>query len=502
MNIQFKDLKTGEVNFERELLPSQQKFWESEKPFVLLNGGMGSGKTMIMLIRALYDAITIPDNFILMGRRTYQEVYDVLVKDFLDICHPSWIKSYKKSPHPNIILHTLTPGKTSEIIFRNLDKMAETDIKGLNLGQIVIDQIEDIPESSFQGLTMRLRRQGCNHRVYATSNPKLNWLFQRIKKENDTKWEAIEMPSTENYIHLPQTTVEIYESYKITDPAYYRQMVQGVWDESLLAENTVFARDHIVRLEKGIREPIKEVDGLKIFELPIKGHRYQMGIDCAEGIESGDNAAVSIVDLDALEEVASWFGKIPPEVVAEKAVNWARMYSSEWPTCVIVPEMNAMGLALLNKLKELGYENIYRREEYDNRLNKKTEKLGWRTSVQTKPLLISNFRHLMQHFEPRIRTKETIAEMKAFVFTDEAKKQGAGAIEGFHDDLIIATLLGFWEKTRRKPNAHIFRKENQGRMPQLELTPSIQVKNGKVKVQDMPELMLIDEDFKSKSWKI
>lgn len=493
-DIQFKDLKSGEVLFERIFNPSQKLFWKSKARYVLLSGGLGSGKTEPLIIKAIVDAMMYPDNYILMGRKTYQEIYDSLLKEFLIICPRQFIAEERKAPHPTYKLRCPGTNKTSELIFRNLDKMAENEIKGLNLGEIFIDQIEGIPEATFQGLTMRLRRQNCPHKVYATQNPELNWVYQRVKLGKDPSWEIIESPSTENYHNLPLATVEIYENYKKTDPAYYRQYVQAVWDESLLAENTVFAREHISKLEEGIEEPLKTYEGLKIYAEFDGDHRYQMGIDCAEG-GGGDNASMTISDLTALEEVANWTGQATPDVAAEKAVNFAELYTRSRygeESCKIVPEMNSMGLALLQKLKDLGWENIYQREEHDKKSGMKMKKLGWRTTSQTKPLLISNFRHLVRNFPIEVHSRDTLNEMKAFIWTDDAKQKGAGAKEGWHDDRVISLLLSFWENTRRDPSARIIKSEK--RPFPFTVAPSFTIVNGKMKMHDIKR--------SDKNWKI
>ena len=99
-----------------------------------------------MLLRVIYECMTQPNNYFLVGRSTYGEIHDVLIKEFFEICHPSWVKEYRKTPHPSIILHTFEQGKTSEIIFRNLDSLSQGELLGLNLGGFAIDQAEDIAE--------------------------------------------------------------------------------------------------------------------------------------------------------------------------------------------------------------------------------------------------------------------------------------------------------------------------------------------------------------------
>lgn len=492
MKIKFADKITGEVVFERTLTPNQEKFWECDKEVIVLNGGMGSGKTEPMLMRTIYECINQPDNYFLLGRETYQEIYDVLLKDFMDICHPSWIKEFRRSPHPTIVLYTIDPTKTSTIIFRNLDKLSEAEIKGLNLGGFGIDQAERISEDVVKGLMMRLRRKNIKYRVFFTKNPFLDWIYTKINQDKDLNWVQFTLPTPENYKNLPKETVERYERLKETDPPYYNQYVLGIEDDTLFAENTVFPKDHLLKLAKGVSEPIRIFEGANIYKEPSKEHRYQMGIDCSEGVEGGDNAAICVADLDTLEEVASWAAKLPPEAVADKAVVLAEMYSGDWRKCLIVPEMNSMGLAILQKLRELGYERIYQREEYDKKTGKPTMKLGWRTTSQTKPLLVSNFRHLVRNFEVLIHSKETISEFRTFIYSDVAKLKGMGAGATFHDDRVISTLLAFWERTRRDPKAEIIR-HTEKRFP-VQTIPTVVIVNGTVKCPQ--------REFKNNNWKL
>ena len=359
MKVKFKDLITGESVFERELLPSQEVFWEATDRFVLFSGGVGCGKSMIMLLRVIYECMSQDSNYFLVGRTTYQEIHDVLIKEFLEICHPSWIKEYRKTPHPTVILHTFS-GKTSEIIFRNLDGMSQGELLGLNLGGFAIDQAEDVPEAVFLTLKGRLRRAGIVHRVFMTSNPKLSWLYRGFKQEPEDNYRLIEASTLENQGNLP----EEYVADLLKMPAsWQRQYVQGVWDASLLSDNIVFAREHVERMMKYTRPHLEEKEGVKIYKKYEEGHRYQIGIDSSEGLDTTedsmrksqkDSGVVVVWDRTNDEEAATFSGRVPPRVLAEKAVTIAAWYKNP----EIVPEMNSMGFALVDKLDDLGYSNI------------------------------------------------------------------------------------------------------------------------------------------------
>ena len=73
------------------------------------------------------------------------------------------------------------------------------------------------------------------------------------------------------------------------------------------------------------------------------------------------------------------------------------------------------------------------------------EKLGWRTTYGTKILLLDNFLKLLRENKARVFDERILDEMKTFIWTDEARRSGLGAQVGFHDDLVMATALAFWE---------------------------------------------------------
>lgn len=481
MRIRFPHVETGEDFLNIELLPSQEQFWTAEERYVLFSGGLGMGKSLIMLLRVLYENLQQDNNYFLVGRATYGEIHDVLLKEFFEICPPQWIKEYRKTPHPTVILHNFHGG-SSEIIFRNLDKMSRGELLGLNLGGFAIDQAEDIPEEVFNTLKGRLRRKNINHRVFLTSNPKLSWLFRAFKQQPESNYRLIEGSTLENAKNLPADYLADLENYPRT---WYNQYVLGIWDETLLADNIVFAREYIERLNKYTRQPVKTIEGLDIFREYDPTHVYQIGIDSAEGVESTedslrktakDSGVIVIWDHTADEEAATFSGKVPPRVLAQKAVQFADMYGNP----LVVPEMNAMGTALIDALDNLGYTNIYRRKEYDRVLKKSQKKLGFRTTAATKMLLISRFEDLLRLRDPKIYSRLTVEEMKTFVYTDAAKKKGAGAQEGFHDDRVMALLLASFSEHPVEPggtSAGVTSSSGN----HVDTTPSVTVVNGRVR---------------------
>jgi len=258
----------------------------------------------------------------------------------------------------------------------------------------------------------------------------------------------------------------------------------GIWHDSLLSDNIVFAREFIEKFTKMSREPIEVREGLKIYKKYEEGHRYQIGIDCAEGAELSaevlrkqpkDSAVIKIWDLTNDEEAAHWSAKVAPRVTAEKAVQFAALYKNP----EMVPEMNSMGLALIDKLDDLGYTNVYRRKEFDRTTKKTMKKVGWRTTASSKQLLISHFEELCRKRQPKIYTKTTTEEFKTFVYSDVASKKGAGALEGFHDDEVMATLLAAFTEGEVRASVRSSPENKRGIMG-VATVPTVTMKNGKV----------------------
>lgn len=480
MKVAFKDYETGQPVAVWELNPSQQRFWDSEAKYVLFSGGFGCGKSLMLILKAIQLSLQYPKNFSLMGRKTYQELRDSLWKEFFIICPEHLIKSVQKAEM------RITFINDSEIIFRHLDKIAESEIKSMNLGAAFIDQVEDISKEVFLALVGRLRRNTVHDkdkRIYMTANPALTWLYADFKQSPIAQSELIEASTLENRKNLSEAYVQSLLEYPET---WRRQYVEGVWDASLLSDRTVFAREYIERLMRIQRKPMTIKDGLEIYKYYKPGHVYQMGIDSAEGHEHGDEAAITIADLTTLEEAASWSGRVPPDVAAEYAIRFARMYQRTRDRVLIIPEINSMGMSVMNKLLAEPDMRVYKREEFDKKTGQRTEKHGWRMSRTTKPLLVSRFQELMRIAEPQVYSTPSVEQFKTFVYTTESKLHGMGAQQGFHDDRLIATLLAFWQK--KKPvRGMVGISQSTGERPRAADSRILTVQHGKLVIGPKPD---------------
>jgi hypothetical protein len=151
---------------------------------------------------------------------------------------------------------------------------------------------------------------------------------------------------------------------------------------------------------------------------------------------------VKVVSCQTGEEVASYAAFVPTKVIADKVVYLSALYSRLGKP-LVVPESTGVGQALIEELRRRDVR-LYVRESFNSRTRKKTDKYGFATTYSTKMQLIEHARALMARGAARVRERETLDELKVFRYDDAAKKAGAGAPDGFHDDRVMALLLALW----------------------------------------------------------
>ena len=408
----------------------------SKKRYVLAAGAYGSGKTLALLIKMILFCLFFPGNTVLLGREHLQDIDLTLLPDLWDLMQPRWyryrvkdgiIQFFNKSRIVLFGLANLQEGSLADI------KMAQQKLKSLNLGAYFIDQLEEIDKPVFETLNSRLRKKTVPIRQgNMTCNPANFWAYDFfvINPDKRDDIQLIQSSMMENTENLPEDYIKDQLNH---DEKYVKRYVYGIWTPDVLTERSVFAEEYVLKFKS--RNPLKVEEGCKIYEEPRQGLKYQMGVDPSEG--SVDPSSISVVSEEGVK-VAKFNGKIPIAALGEKVKFLYEKYHEP----LIIPEVNAAGQALLLQIRDL---NIYRRKVYDYKFDKETEKLGWKTNYQSKQALISHFQELLRQDFVRIYDKNTISELKTFVWSDTARQKGAGAQRGFHDDDVISTMLAYWE---------------------------------------------------------
>lgn len=150
---------------------------------------------------------------------------------------------------------------------------------------------------------------------------------------------------------------------------------------------------------------------LCLWEPPVEGHQYVIGIDAASGLMESDNSVAEIIDVDSGRQVGEYCGKIPPEELADDAVamGW-------WFNCALLyPEINSIGVVAMKRIKQVWlYPKLGREEKWDE-TGLKTNKYGHFTNHDQKMILVSFMVYCVRNHFLAIASDALLSEMSTFV---------------------------------------------------------------------------------------
>ena len=213
--------------------------------------------------------------------------------------------------------------------------------------------------------------------------------------------------------------------------------------------------------------PLRRSGDLLIWEEPLPGFSYVLGIDPSEGT-GNDNSVIVVLNANTGKQAAEYANnRIQADELATVSVNIARDYNH----ALIVPEINSP--ALISHLRRL-YSNVYRRETIDQLTQKKTKALGWRTTAQSKRLLVEELEEATRTQDIQVMSESSVKELTTFVRTDDQGKQGYGGEGQNHDDRVIALGLAV---QGMKESPRMRRQDNKETIAKRKLDAWIKQKN-------------------------
>lgn len=193
---------------------------------------------------------------------------------------------------------------------------------------------------------------------------------------------------------------------------------------------------------------------LQIWDDPVHGRSYVVGADVAEGKvrdlqsfrqkifdpsrigERPDYSAAVVIEKETGVHVASWHGYIEPTEFATAVCALGLYYSR----ALIVPEINGPGIAVVENLtKMFKYPFVYRNRIY-NFIDRDPigASFGFRTTEQTRPMLISRVQEAINTGAAFTRDKRLCQELRTMVFDTTGKPRAMGRDK---DDMVFAWAL-------------------------------------------------------------
>ena len=119
----------------------------------------------------------------------------------------------------------------------------------------------------------------------------------------------------------------------------------------------------------------------------------------------------------------------------------------EYGKCLLVVENNTVGFAVLDKLKEMQYPNLYYsikstheyvEEHIAEGMNNAVA--GFSMTSKTRPLIVAKMEEFIRNDLIKIYSTRLLTEMKTSVWNNGR----AEAMRSYNDDLIMATAVACW----------------------------------------------------------
>lgn len=206
---------------------------------------------------------------------------------------------------------------------------------------------------------------------------------------------------------------------------------------------------------------------LWIFDQPVKGRQYAIGVDTAAGSSQGDldsaglaktgskdPSTIVVTDLETEAPVAEWYGWMPPHEFAREVVKLSDLYEA---TVAIETHPSQHGLAVYQAAEDAGCRRLFVQQRWDDREGKFVQRKGWAMSTQAKAILLSRITEALAHDAP-IPSARILQELLDAQLDDKEKIDRV-----CRNDLMIAYGLSL--KLGDAAKQHAFKQPEPERLP-------------------------------------
>lgn len=200
----------------------------------------------------------------------------------------------------------------------------------------------------------------------------------------------------------------------------------------------------------------KGTEMLRVWLMPDKEKhlrdRYIVTVDVGGTSNKADYSCIVVADRIAMLEggvpeiAACWHGHIEHDKLAWKAMEIARAYDN----ALLVIEANTLETEgtegnnfeyILNEISGK-YSNLYCRTSLQEVKQGRPRRWGFHTNSSTKPMVINFLIKALRDGLYIERCLETTYELDLYEYKENGKEMGA--IEGNHDDRVMATAILIW----------------------------------------------------------
>ena len=400
-------------------------------------GGSNSGKSVFVAQKLIANSFSYKGDILCIRKveKTIKESTYKLIK--LMIQTGGLMDKFEFGVSPAVITNKLSGVR---FIFTGLDDPEK--IKSIaNIQVIWIEEATELMLADYLELRRRLRGMA-GQQMILSYNPidENHWIKTSVHNSQTDDTIIVKTTYLDN-AYANEEDVAEFEYLRGVDEQQWRIYALGEW--GILNLNHKFDVLKVTALET--ITPLEVIDGVKIFRKPEAGAIYSMGIDSSRGRQSGDYTSIKLRQWNSAgsyKDIASYKGKADEQQTFNIAWNLANYYNKVGKV-YIVPEVNNMGIYLVNKFKESDYPDNLQYKRYIQDATKEYDTLvpdyGFVTSSKTRPIMINRLAELFHGGDLEVLDEDEKKEMLAFVWNPKNNRYEAQ--EGAHDDILFADML-------------------------------------------------------------
>lgn len=424
-----------------------------EHRYLILFGGAGSGKSYFIVERYIYKLLKEKTFNLLVVRNTGKTNRDSTYALFKQIIIKWGLYNYFKINESDLRIKCLL--NNNEIIFAGLDdveKLKSVTFSKGELTDIWIEEASEIQESDFNQLDVRLRGKGTKKQIVISFNPiDINhWLKKRFIDRKDDNVFVMHSTYKDNDF-LDDDYKNLLESYKDTDPYYYDVYCLGNWG---VLGKCVFDANKLQQRRAELKQPLKigyfiyDYDGSEITNIKWVNDKegyiniYQVPDTpaitkyCIGGDTAGDGSdyyTAHVLDAKTGEQVACFKNQFDADIYARQIYCLGKYYKN----ALIGIESNFDSYPI-KELQRLGYTNQYIREQVDTYTGKLEKRYGFKTTMITRPVIISRLIEIVREHTELLNDLDTIEELLTIIRNEKGRIE---APVGGHDDQMMGLAI-------------------------------------------------------------
>jgi len=202
--------------------------------------------------------------------------------------------------------------------------------------------------------------------------------------------------------------------------------------------------------EKSVKDPLERrgVDSnLWVWEPPNYTKSYVVCADVGRG-DSADYSAFHVIDIEKVEQVAEYKGRINTKDFGNMLVS----ISTEYNDALLIIENNNIGWATIQQVIDRDYPNLFYtskdlqyidvQHQLSNRYRSAEKNMvaGFSTTARSRPLIIAKLEEYFRDESVVVHSNRLIDELFTFIYNNNR----AEAMSGYNDDLVMSFAIGLW----------------------------------------------------------